>query len=176
MLLERSAVVVRHDLYEAELRRLPVVEQSCGDDGTGAALVLVQQLAQEIQIVELERLEADELRVAALLERSVLVEHVRDPAAHARGEVAAGGADDEHDTARHVLAAVIADALDDRRRAAVANSEPLADESTEERLARRRAVQDRVPRDDVLLGRERRALRRPKRKGPAGETLADVVV
>src|SRR3954447_12971512 len=103
MLLERSAVVVRHHLREAELRRLPVVEQPCGDDGPGAALVLVQQLAQEIQIVELERLEADELRVAALLERPVLVEYIRDAAAHARGEVAAGWPDDEHDTARHVF-------------------------------------------------------------------------
>src|SRR3954470_7491272 len=176
VLLERGAVVVRHHLHEAELRRLPVVEQPCGDDGIGAALVLVQQLTQEIQILVLEGLEADELLVAALLERPVLVEHVGDPAAHSRSEVAAGAADYEYDAARHVLAAVIADALDDRRRSAVANGEPLADETAEERLARRRPVQDRVSCDDVLLCRERCALGRAERKCPAGEAFTDVVI
>ena len=42
--------------------------------------------------------------------------------------------------AGHVLAAVVADALDDRRGAGVADAEPLADLAAQEDLARRGAV------------------------------------
>ena len=64
----------------------------------------------------------------------------------------------EHDDAAagHVLAAVIADAFDDRRRAAVAHGEALARDAAEERLAAGRAVERDVADDDVLLRRERR--------------------
>ena len=84
----------------------------------------------------------------------------------------------EHDdvAARHVLAAVVADALDDRVRARVAHGEPLAGEPAEERLAPGRAVEDGVADDHVLLGGERRALGRPDRDRAAGEALAGVVV
>ena len=45
----------------------------------------------------------------------------------------------EHDdrAAGHVLAAVVADALDDRGRAGVAHAEPLADPAAQEHLAGR---------------------------------------
>ena len=46
-------------------------------------------------------------------EAAVLVEHVGDAAAHAGGEVAAGPAEHDDAAAGHVLAAVVADALDD---------------------------------------------------------------
>ena len=62
-------------------------------------------------------LDADELRVAAPGEEPVLVEDVRDAAAHAGGEVAARRPDHDHAAAGHVLAAVVADAFDDGRRA-----------------------------------------------------------
>ena len=88
-------------------------------------------------------------------ERAVLVEDVRDAAAHAGGEVAAGRAEHDDDAAGHVLAAVVADALDDGRRAGVAHGEALAGEAAEERPARGRAVEDRVADDHVLLGAER---------------------
>ena len=42
-------------------------------------------------------------------------EHVGDAAAHAGGEVPAGAAEHDDAAAGHVLAAVIADAFDDRR-------------------------------------------------------------
>ena len=42
------------------------------------------------------------------------------------GEVAAGRAEHDDAAARHVLAAVVADALDDGARARVAHGEPLA--------------------------------------------------
>src|SRR5437763_1219844 len=85
----------------------------------------------------------------------VLVEDVGDAAAHARGEVAPRAAEDDDAAARHVLATVVADALDDGVRARVTDGEALAGEAAEERLAGRRAVEDGVPDDDVRLGGER---------------------
>ena len=64
------------------------------------------------------------------------------------------GAEHDDAAAGHVLAAVVADALDDRGRAGVADAEPLADHAADERLAGGRAVEDHVAGDDVVLGRE----------------------
>ena len=55
------------------------------------------------------------------------------------------------DAAGHVFAAVVADAFDDRLRAAVANAEPFAGDAAEIDLAARRAVEHDVAGDDVLL-------------------------
>src|SRR5262249_6748657 len=176
MLLERRAVVVGHDLYERALCGQPVVEQPPGDRRVGTPLVLLEQLADGGDVVRRELLEPDELGVAALLERAVLVEDIGDAAAHTGGKVPSGPPDHDDDAAGHVLAAVVADALDDGRRARVPYGKPLADEPAEERLARRGAVEDRVAGNHVLLRPECRALRRAEREYTAREPLADVVV
>ena len=101
---------------------------------------------------------------------------VGDPAAHPGGEVAAGLAEDDDAAAGHVLAAVLADALDDRQRAGVADREALAGEAAEEGLAAGGAVEDDVAGDHVLGRVEARAVGRADREDAAGEALADVVV
>src|SRR5262249_35200377 len=117
----------------------------------------------------------DHREVAARGERAVF-EDVSDPAAHPRGEVAPGAAEDERHAAGHVLAAVIAAALDDRGGAAVPDAEALARASGEEGLPGGRAAEDRVADDDVLVGAEARASRRADREDASREALADVVV
>ena len=109
---------------------------------------------------------------------ALLVEHVGDAAAHARGEVAAGRAEHDHAATGHVLAAVIADALDDGPGAGVAHREALAGEAPEERPPGSRAVEHGVAHDHVLLGLEvlAHALARADREDAAGEALAGVVV
>ena len=81
----------------------------------------------------------------------------------------------EHDDrpARHVLAGVVADSLDDRGRARVPHREALPGRAGAEELAARRAVEDRVPEQDRLAGV---ASRRRDDDAPAGHRLADVVV
>ncbi len=59
-----------------------------------------------------ERLEIHHLAVAAAGEVAVHVQHVGDAAAHAGREVPAGAPQNHHAPARHVLAPVVADALD----------------------------------------------------------------
>ena len=85
-----------------------------------------------------------------------LVEDEGHAAAHAGGEVPAGRADDDDDAAGHVLAAVVADPLDDGLRPAVADAEPLAGPAAEEGPAAGRAVEGDVADQDVVLGDERR--------------------
>ena len=85
-------------------------------------------------------------------------------------------AEHDHAPAGHVLAAVVADALDDGRGARVAHREALAREPAEERAAAGRAVEHRVADDDVLLGLERRVLGRAHGQHAAGQALAGVVV
>ena len=111
----------------------------------------------EVDLVGLDqRFQVDHLAVAAARELAVGVEHVGDAAAHAGREVAPGPAEHDDAAAGHVLAAVIADAFDDHRGAAVAHAEPLAGHAADERLAAGRAVERDVADDDVLLGLERR--------------------
>ena len=123
-----------------------------------------------------QRLERDHRGVAALSERAVGVEDVRDAAAHARREIASGAAEHDDRAARHVLAAVVAGALDHRARAGVAHAEALAGHAAVIRLALDRAVHHRVADDDVLLrlGGTRRV--RIHDDASARQALADVVV
>ena len=109
-----------------------------------------------------EREELDHLLVADPLEAAAgraalaaLVQNVGHAAGHARGEVAAGLADDDDTAAGHVLAAVVADALHDGVDAGVADAEALAGDAADVGLAGRGAVEGHVAGDDVLLGHER---------------------
>ena len=104
------------------------------------------------------------------------VVHERDAARHAGGEVAAGRAEHHDAPAGHVLAAVVADALDDRGGAGVAHAEPLAHDATEVGLAAGGAVERDVAGDDVLLGGELRLAVGEARELAAREPLAGVVV
>src|SRR5207253_1188494 len=79
--------------------------------------------------------EVHHAQVAAPLEVAVHVQHERDAARHPRREVPAGAAEHDDAPARHVLTAVVADALDDRVGAAVSHAEPLAGDATHIGLA-----------------------------------------
>src|SRR5688572_8752460 len=137
----------------------------------------LEHLAQLDDILVLGHgLEVDRSRVALRSEVLLWVPNVRDSARHAGREVAARRTENHGAAARHVLAAVIADALDDGLRAAVAHAESLGGAAAEERAPARRAVQRDVADQHVLLGLERRALRRINDEPTARQALADVVV
>src|SRR4051812_32195513 len=89
-----------------------------------------------------------------------LIEHEGEAAAHARAEVLARPAEHDHQSFGHVLAAMIANTLNDRRRAGVAHREALARDAIEVRLAASRTVQHDVSNENVLFGHERRLARR----------------
>src|SRR4051812_18538825 len=92
---ERTLVVVRHHLDEP--RRVPLAEDARRDGRACALRVLRDERAHGLLVLALERLEPDELRVAARREGTVLVEDVGDAAAHACREIPPGRP--EHDYA-----------------------------------------------------------------------------
>src|SRR5215203_3675852 len=94
------------------------------------------QIADGRDLVELvEPLEVDHVDVAVQRERSVRIQYIRDPAAHAGGKVSSRAAEDDDPAAGHVLTTVIADTFDDRVRAAVADGEAFAGNTADEYLA-----------------------------------------
>ncbi len=107
---------------------------------------------------------------------SVGVVHERDAARHPGREVAAGRPEHDDAAAGHVLAAVVADAFDDRGRARVAHAEALAHHAAEVGLTTGGAVERDVAGDDVLLGGELRLTVGEALELAAREPLAGVVV
>src|SRR5919202_1743803 len=102
--------------------------------------------------------------------------HVGPPAGHARAEVAAGPAEHHDQPAGHVLAAVVAHALDDSGRATVAHREALARLSRGPEPSARGAVEDGVPDQDALRGPVTRIRGGAHDDFAAAESLAHVVV
>ena len=98
-----------------------------------------------------------------------------DAVRHARAEVVAGRSEHRDHAAGHVLAAMVADALDDGRGAAVADPEALASATGGKEVAAGGAIENGVAGDD-LRRVERRRSRRPDGDLAAGHSLADVVV
>src|SRR5436190_1713015 len=176
LLAQRALVVDRHDLHPRLAQVVPPVQDPRGDRRVRALAVLLHQRANRLEVLVLHLLELYELCVAARRECTIRVEHVRDAAAHAGREVAPRRAEHDHAAAGHVLAAVVADALDHRLDSGVAHREALAGEAAEERPAAGRAVQHGVADHDVLLGDVRRVLRRSHRQHSAGQSLPGVFV
>src|SRR5207249_8336802 len=114
--------------------------------------------------------------VAPAYEVAVDVEHVGDAARHAGGEVTPARPQHDDPTARHVLARVVAHALDDRVHAAVAYAEPLAGDAPHVRFAAGGAVERDVADHDVLFRHEGRRAGRIDDELAAREPLAPVVV
>ena len=124
----------------------------------------------------LEFLEPDHLAVHLAGKVAALVEHVGQAAGHARREIAARRPEHDDPAAGHVLAAVVADGLDDRLDAGVAHAETLARHAADVHLARGCAIKGDIADDDVLLRDERRARGRVDDDLAAGQALADVIV
>src|SRR5438270_9006424 len=123
--------------------------------------------------VGVDRPGGDELRGQPPRQLPFGVVDVRAAAGHARADVAPERPEHDDGAVRHVLAGVVADALDDRDRARVANGEALAGTAGAVELAARGAVEDGVA-DEHRLALV--AVGRPDRDTAAAHRLADVVV
>jgi hypothetical protein len=92
------------------------------------------------------------------------------------GEIATGAPEHDDGPAGHVLAAMIAGALDDGRGAGIAHAKALAGDAAKIRLAGNRAVHHRIADDDVLVGLRRRLGIRIDDDPAARQALADIIV
>src|SRR5258708_26734686 len=174
---EHHAILSRQ--YSDELRRacFPLIDDSPRDRALGVLEVAHDQRVQLLQLVGvIDRSQLDHPEVASRWERTIFVEHVGDPAAHAGCDVASCFTEPCDQAAGHVFASMIADSLAHRMRAAVAPRESLAGPPAEKRLTAGRAVERDVSDDDVLFGLEGRFLWRAHRDESAGQPLAAVVI
>ena len=144
---------VREHFDEARLRLLPVAENPLGAVAGSQLQMAHQEISDNLHIRLLEQgFEIDRVQIAALLgEIPALVENISDATAHAGGEISTAGAKHEHDAVGHVLAAVVAHALDDRSRSRIADGEAFAGDSVEEGLAASRAIKGDVADDDIFF-------------------------
>src|ERR687885_1805778 len=92
-------------------------------------------------LLGLDRFEVHHLRVVELLELALLIKDIGDTTTHTSGEVASCRAQDYHDTAGHVLAAVVAYPFHHRLRSRVADCEAFACKAPKVRLAARSTVE-----------------------------------
>ena len=139
--------------------------------------MLLDQRPEELRVLDAAHaLQGDHFGVVAGGELLVLVEDVGDALGHTRAEVAARLSEHDDEARRHVLAAVVAGALDHRRRAAVPHREALTGAARREETPAGRAVEHGVADDDVLVRREAGALRRLDDDLAARHALAHVVV
>ena len=120
---------------------------------------LMRQLLHRF-IVGRQRFQLDHREVAALLEIALLIEDIRNAAAHAGCEISSNGAEHDDDAARHVFAAMVAGAFDDGDGAGIAHGKSLAGDAAEITLAGNRAVEHGVADDDAFLGHDLAFVRR----------------
>src|SRR5262245_18026258 len=174
--LEHPLEVLGEDLRESLDIAPPRRQDLLGDRRARELEVHGDERAQRLDVLVVECVDVDHLVVHTPVERAVRVPYEREAATHSGREIAAGRAEDDRAPAGHVLASVIADAFDDRRRARVAHTEALADEPADERVPIGGAVQNHVAGDDVVLGDELGRAGRPQHQRAARQTLAEVVV
>ena len=120
--------------------------------------------------------DVDQLMVVAVDEIALHVEHIREAAGESGTEVHPGAPQHANDASGHVLAAVIARALDHRERAGVAHGETLAGGSRGVQFAAGRPVKTGVSHDHRVAGHEARGRMRLQHDPAAGHALADVIV
>ncbi len=174
--LEDAPVVARHHLDELEHLDVPVLEQARGHSRLGLDPVPLDERVQSETVGRVERLDVDLFQVDPLAEGALGVIDVGHATRHPGREVASRRPEDDHQSARHVLAAVIPHSFDHRGGAGVAHAEALPHLAADEHLAGGGAVEDDVARDDLLFRGKRGARRRPHHQPAAREALAEVVV
>mmetsp|Transcript_9151 Transcript_9151/g.30124 ORF Transcript_9151/g.30124 Transcript_9151/m.30124 type:complete len:751 (-) Transcript_9151:185-2437(-) len=175
--LGRGSLGGGHELPEARELLGPVVEDGARLGGARLFDVRLQQVFEErLARLRLDALDGDNLGVDVVGEGSVLVEKVAEPARHPGADVAADFADGDDASARHVLAAVVAGALDDRLGEGVAHGEALAGAAVDKEAPARGTVEAGVADEGGVGGGEGGLGRRRDGDLPPRHALADVVV
>src|SRR5450631_1650521 len=169
---------VREDLDESRVHVVPVIENPLGATAASQVHVASNEIADTLHILNFkQRFEVDGVEVAAFLsEIHALVENISDTTAHASGKISAARTEHQHQPVCHVLAAMIANAFDDRGRSGIADRKTLAGDSVEEGFAAGCTIESNVADQDIFLGSEAGILRRIDNDPTARQALADVVV
>ena len=173
---QHALVLGRNDLHKVLTHRLKAVEQLNAARTLRRVHVLLDERANLRQLVGRRGLELHALVVHTGIERAVLVKDVSHAARHTGGEVLPDLAQDERQTTRHVLATMVAAALDHHGGAGVAHAKTLAGQTVNEAAAARGTKERHVAHDDVLVELVGRMRVGAYRHLAARKTLAKVIV
>ena len=142
-------------------------------------IVLTYQLEQFLPAdAVLYQRQFHHVHIAEVVEVVVRVIYIGDASRHSGSEIPSRLAQHNHPPACHILAAVVASALDNGYRSRVAHTEALTYLAIYIQFAAGGTVEPRISCDNVLLGMEilAGACWWQDRDAPATETLAEVVV
>src|SRR6266436_4267107 len=157
----------------ANKRQRAVARQQAGGTRTGRELaMLLQNPAQPGFFTALKIRECDELTVENLFR--VGAQNVGETSGHTGAEIQAERTQYQDHAARHIFATVLADSLDNGKRATIANSEAFAGAAHDKELAGCGAVQNGVSRENITAPRATRPCRNRNRS--PGQAFSDIVV
>ena len=140
------------DLDEVFNIAVPVVEHATCQSGSGVQIMLANQFVKFLaRDAVFNQRELHHIHVAEVVETVVGVVDVGDTARHAGGEVSAGLAEHDNASAGHILAAVVAGALDDGYGAGIADAEAFAHLTVDIQFAGGGAIEAGVAGDDIVL-------------------------
>ena len=159
-------------LHAHQLQSSPSREQASRARTCREVNVLLQGEAQPGFLIRIDFDESHEIAVKHIVGLSA--QDIRQPAGHAGAEIQAERPEDDGYAGGHVLATVLADALDYGKRTAVPDSEALSGTASNKKLARGSAIENGVAGKNVTAPRSGEP--RGDGDGSAGETLSDIVV
>src|SRR6266404_526982 len=134
--------------------------------------VLLKGAAQPGLLIGVRLGELDEIAVQDVV--GFGAQNVSEAAGHARAKIEAEGSKNQGDSAGHVFASVLANAFDDRERAAIAHGETFPGAAGDKELAGRGSVENGITGKDIAAARSGGAGGDGNRS--AGQSLADIVV
>src|SRR5260221_14754111 len=117
-------------------------------------VMLFNHFLKQILIFLVKRIQHYHFHVAVLDKRFVYIPHVSYTSAHPCRKVPSGLTKYNHGSACHILAAVIAHALDNYVHSRVAHSKSLSGQTFDERLARSSAIESYVAHDHIFCSIE----------------------
>src|SRR5712692_1192273 len=157
----------------ADQRRSFAPREQASSARTGSKVnVFLKGAAQPVFFVEIEFREGYEIAVKHII--SLGAQNVSQAAGHTRSEIQTERPEDDHDATGHILAAVLADALDYGESSAVADGEALPTAAGDKELARGSAVEHGVSGKNVTAPGSGKSS--SDGDGSAGKTFSDVVV
>src|SRR5579885_737198 len=155
-----------------ERQAIAAGQQALGARARGETDVLFEDAADPAFLFPFQIVKAHEVAVEQVA--GFRAQEVGEASGHAGAEIQAERSKDQSDAARHIFAAMLANAFDDGKGAAVADGEAFTGAAGDIELAGSGAIEDGVANKNVAAARSGRAP--GNADGAAGEAFADVVI
>src|SRR5260221_1030432 len=153
-----------------------IIQYKFCDGAAGVGVVSLDHVFQLADVAFSNGVQLYHFAVAASGELAADIVYVCDATTHPGCKIPAGVTQDNDPAARHVFAAVVADAFDDSLYTGVADSKAFAGLTTDECFTGGSAIEGYVTDDAVLFGDESCILRRIDDEPCTGKTLTKIMI